>query len=351
MTSDTRTTDDIERDIEDERAQMSDTIHELQKKFSVDAIVSDIGAMFRGQGGDLGRAVSDTVGRNPAAVVLVGVGLAWLFLGRDRTASAASGTTSRHTDRNTRAAMPRKPNDGPFRTDEHHWYGEGQMSRAYRPDARSAKDQASRQPGGADGSNGVFGAVRGAAASVGEAASDAAGAAGHAVSDLTARLSDGLGDLSEDARARVLAARRAAHEARQSSQALMDRGTRAASGFFADQPLVVGALAVALGAAIGGALPHSRIEDDTMGDSSDRLFAEAQTIYREERDKAMAAVRTAASDAKGELHDARAELSDLLPEGKTLGETIVNRTADAAGRVIDNATGGAGNRKPNSTPT
>lgn len=88
-----------------------------------------------------------------------------------------------------------------------------------------------------------------------------------------------------------------------------------------------------------------------MGDSSDRLFARAQAIYREERDKAVTAVRTAAKDVKGELQDVRAELSDLLPEGKTLGETIVDRTADAAGRVIDHATGEAGNRKPNSTST
>jgi hypothetical protein len=88
MTNDTRTSDDIERDIVAERAQLSDTINDLKEKFSVDAIFNDIGDMFRGHGGDLGRSLSNTVGRNPAAVVLVGVGLAWLFIGQGRKHSA-----------------------------------------------------------------------------------------------------------------------------------------------------------------------------------------------------------------------------------------------------------------------
>ena len=41
MTNDTRTADDIERDIEAERTRMSGTINELQRKFSVEGIVSE----------------------------------------------------------------------------------------------------------------------------------------------------------------------------------------------------------------------------------------------------------------------------------------------------------------------
>jgi hypothetical protein len=83
MTHDTRTADEIERDIQRERAQMSDSINNLQEKFSVDSIVNDLGNMFRAQGEDLSRTFSQTVGRNPAAVALVGVGLAWLIIGQN----------------------------------------------------------------------------------------------------------------------------------------------------------------------------------------------------------------------------------------------------------------------------
>ncbi len=252
MANETRTADQIERDIEDERARMRDTLNDLQQKLSLDSIVADIGGLFRGQG-DIARSVSETVGRNPAAVALVGVGLAWLWLGRDRTTPAASGTQD-----------------------------------TGRPSGQGRSDPAP----------GMMGAVRDATNAVGDAVSDTASAVGEAASALTDRLSAGLEGLSDDAKARVLAARRAAHDARLSSAAAVKDGARAATGFFEDQPLVVGALALALGAAIGGVLQRSKIEDDTMGDSSDQLFADAQALYRQERDKATAAPRTAASDVK-----------------------------------------------------
>ncbi|MFN7051901.1 MAG: hypothetical protein ACK4NH_07300, partial [Gemmobacter sp.] len=96
---------------------------------------------------------------------------------------------------------------------------------------------------------------------------------------------------------------------------------------------------VAFGAAMGGILPHSKLEDDTLGDSSDRLFAQAQTLLATEREKAMAMARTAASDIKDEFDSARSDLGDLVPKDKSVGEVIVDRAAGAVGRVYDHATG------------
>ncbi|MFN4156213.1 MAG: DUF3618 domain-containing protein [Paracoccaceae bacterium] len=338
MTNDTRTSDDIERDIREERAQMSDSINSLQQKFSVDAIVTDIGSMFRAQGGDIGRAVTQTVGRNPAAVALVGVGLAWLFLGQNRGGSTGD-RNDRWNDQAGRGSYePSQRRVGPTirsgnestRDPDQHWYDTDQTARR-----RQTKG---RGPGG-DRRNEMADGMLGAAHSMRSAVSEAATDFGTAASDLTDRLSHGLDDLSEEARSRVVAARRAAHDARLASAEAMETGTRAVTGFFEDQPLVVGALAVALGAALGGVLPHSKIEDDTMGDSSDRLFAEAQTLFHAEREKAMAMARTAAADVKGEIKDAGSDLASLLPEGKSVGEVIVDRAAGAATRVYDHATG------------
>lgn len=348
MTNDTRTSDDIERDIVDERAQMSNTINDLQKKFSVDAIVGDLGTMFRNQGGELGRAVSQTLGRNPAAVVMVGVGLAWLFMGQNRTQSAnPTADPWAETDNkrkgatyqswSSRAARADRPDGSGHDERDQYWYGNDQMAQSRRAAGQGlgggSKDRLQTA------SNGVMGAVSEAAGAVGDAVSGAAANLGHSASGLSERLSHGLEDFSEEARARILAARRAAHDARVASAATVKKGARVASNFFEDQPLVVGALAVALGAAIGGVLPHSKLEDDTLGDSSDRLFADAQALFREERDKAMAAVRMAATDVKGEIKDIGSDLSDLLPDGKTVGTVIVDRAADAASRVFEHATG------------
>jgi hypothetical protein len=106
---------------------------------------------------------------------------------------------------------------------------------------------------------------------------------------------------------------------------------------FSDQPLVMGALAIAVGAAIGGLLPHTQIEDDALGATSDRLFAEAQRVFREERQKAMQVIKAAATEATGALKDTGAELADLLPAGKTAGNVIVDQISDAARRVSNTA--------------
>lgn len=311
MTSNTRTADEIERDISNERAALSETINDLQDKFSVNAIVNDLSNMVRTQGGDLGRTISDTVARNPTAVVMTTVGLAWLFLGQGRKATPQHQTKSQYD-----------------------WYDTGRA----RNHADDQDHTARRQAGSATTSGNVMDKIRASAARVGVAASD-----------LTERLSHGLEDLSEDAKSRVLAARHAAFEARQSSQEAMKKGSRAASGFFDDQPLVVGALAVAAGAAIGGLLPHTRIEDDTMGAASDQLYADAQALYRDERAKAMAAAKVAVSDVKDEIKDVGADLEGLLPEDKNIGDVIADRTADAAKRVIGHATEATGGKAKGET--
>lgn len=336
MTNDTRSADDIERDIEDERAQMSGTINELQKKFSVEGIVSDIGSMFRDQGGDIGRAISSTVGRNPAAVALVGVGLAWLILGKGRDTSMSSPRQDRDTEyggnwgRGGQASM-RDANDA--------WFDDGGMVYG-KPASRGSSMNIGTN--GSDGSGGLMGTLRHGADAVAGAVSGAAGAVRDTAMDLGDKLAAGTEGLSEEAKARVLAARRAAHDARDAAQKAVKKGSRAAANLFEDQPLVVGALAVAVGAAVGGLLPHTQLEDDTLGANSDRMFAEAQKVFREERDKAMAVLKAAADEAGEALHDTGDDLAGLLPEGKTAGAVIVDHVAEAASRVSNTVRDEAG---------
>jgi hypothetical protein len=129
----------------------------------------------------------------------------------------------------------------------------------------------------------------------------------------------------------------------------MEKGMSSATGFFDGQPLVVGALAVAFGAAVGGLLPHSKLEDDTLGESSDRLFVEAQKVLYAERDKAMAMARTAAADVKEEITSAASDLGNLVPQGKSVGDVIVERASEAADRVINRATGDVEHRAADTT--
>ncbi len=87
MTNDNKSPEDIEREIEHERAGLADTLDDLQERFSVERISRQFSDQFREHGGDIGRSVSEAVKRNPVALALTGVGLAWLMMG-DRTRPA-----------------------------------------------------------------------------------------------------------------------------------------------------------------------------------------------------------------------------------------------------------------------
>ena len=336
MINDTRTADDIERDIENERAQMSGSINDLQRKFSVEGIVSDVGAMFRDQGGDAGRYIKETVGRNPAAVALVGVGLAWLLLGKGRASTSAAGRYDRDQapGGNVGRPLPTGRRAKSALSDaEYSWFDDDSTAHT----KRSYQTSVGKTNGATEPATGVMGTVRNGTDAVVEAVSAPASAVRDAALALTEKLSSGFEGLSEEARARVLDARRMAHDAKVASQTALKEGAQTAANLFADQPLVMGALAIALGAAFGGLLPHTKIEDDNLGANSDRLFAEAERVFREERDKVTVVIKAAAKEASGALKDTGAELADLLPDGKTAGDMIVGHVSDAASRVANAA--------------
>ena len=102
-----------------------------------------------------------------------------------------------------------------------------------------------------------------------------------------------------------------------------------------------GALAVAAGAAIGGAAPSTRIEDRYMGRYRDDLMDEADRIFHEEMGKARA-VGSAASDearkiydekrqdAQGAMSRAEAGVRDAAEQARTEAESAADRIGGAA---------------------
>jgi hypothetical protein len=109
--------------------------------------------------------------------------------------------------------------------------------------------------------------------------------AGASLEALRARIDHGLEDLPQEARQRVRCAREAAMEAAAEVDTKTRMAADAARSTARDNPLLVGALAFAAGAALAAALPRSSIENRTVGARRDQLFDEAERIYREERAK------------------------------------------------------------------
>lgn len=88
-TTDHRTPDEIERDIDDTRAELDATLDELQDRLNPQAAMDQAIAYARENGGLFGRNLMEQVRDNPLPAVLAGIGLTWLMTARDTGPSAS----------------------------------------------------------------------------------------------------------------------------------------------------------------------------------------------------------------------------------------------------------------------
>lgn len=376
MPADTRSPEEIERDIERERSELKGTLEDIQDRFSAERLVREL----RANGREIGQAVTRSVKENPVALALAGVGIAWMVFGGGRSSGGNGLDDDRHM---ARTRFPSRAGTGQGFADEARGFAHGGTGRTgvdavYREpawaqprdfrDFLDEHDDEGRSVGDriADGASQTKSAVAGAAGSLSEAAADAAGSVGSAVSDATssvrgaassaagavrdgasevraraaavrARIAHGTERLSEEARRRVIVARERALDARDRAVAAARRGGERAADFYEEQPLVVGALALAVGAAIGGALPRTRAEDNTLGAERDRLFGEAERIFEEERAKAEAVVDSAVTEAKEVAREKKDAVDAGAPEGKTAAEALADEAKAVGQRVVDAA--------------
>jgi hypothetical protein len=102
-----------------------------------------------------------------------------------------------------------------------------------------------------------------------------------------------------------------------------------------EQPLVVGALALAAGAALGSALPRSRAEDRLMGEHSDAVAQGVRDIAREEGEKAKAVAGAAADEALKIVDEAAGKLDENTPSGRDMVDKAEQSAKSAAERVAN----------------
>ncbi len=127
------------------------------------------------------------------------------------------------------------------------------------------------------------------------------------------------------------------HEAVEAGGRLARRARSGAGRLLEDQPLVVGALAFAVGAAIGGALLNSRAENRLMGDKAARLRRKVKETVSEEGRKVSDVAEAAAEEAKRIVEDYAKSLDRSTPEGRALAEKLEAEAAAAARRIAEAA--------------
>ncbi len=296
---------ELERDVTSERERVSATIDELRSRASVESIVDQVVKSVAENGGDVSRNLGRSLRDNPLAAIVTGVGLAWLMAGSGRPA-----------ERDRWDEAPDRLDHE--RDDVYAMYDRGRFG---------TEDRALETD---DDSVGL-----------GERVSDAAGRIGDAVSGAAEGLRDGAAGAAHSASGAVHRAgdavrRRTAATSRGAAR----QGANLQDGLetlMRDQPLVLGAIAMALGAAVGGTLPRSRIEDRAMGAASDRAKGAVRAAAEETGAEVQAAAGAMAEEALDIADETAAEMGGALPSGDELVAGVEDRVRNAGARLRDAA--------------
>ena len=172
------------------------------------------------------------------------------------------------------------------------------------------------------------------------AVSDASDRARETLSDATGRARETLDDVSGRTR-------RAASRARETLDDVSGRTRRAASRaqqqigqysrqaksqlhyWMEENPLAVGAVAMAVGAAVGLALPETRREQEMMGDARDRMVDNAKSMANTAVDRATEAAQNLVGTAKG--------AADTTGSTANAAQDAISRASQAAKDTINKA--------------
>ena len=255
-------------DIESTRARMGDTLEELGARFNPDrlkqeakdtihdATIGRVQNMARDtmhRASDAGRQITDVIRENPIPAAMIGVGIGWLAWSM-RSRGGSSGQP-----RYSRPRYQQPYYDG----DEH----------TYIPaDERSAESQI------ASATHSVTDRASNIASSMADTASNAADVASKVATDV-------VSNVSETARNQSVRARDA----------------------FQEQPLVMGAIALAMGLATGFLVPSTEVEGEMLGDKREALIDRARDVLEEKKDQAQHVAQRVMDDIKSSASQAARE--------------------------------------------
>ncbi len=340
MTYEPRTPEQIEAEIEAERSKLGQTLHSIQDRVSMDHVMRNVSDTVAEQGAEIGQAAYRTIRRNPTAAALAVGGLAWLIASNARAPSrrepvhdpyAPYAHTRPPVGRDTGAPYPTATGGYPGQTGTH---VDGKDSPWDRAQA-GVKERAEEARASAEAG---YHKARSEAEMRYERGKSRLRQGRDRVQatarDLRDRIKDGTENMSEEARQRVIAARTRAYEAQVRAEYYAREGGRRAGRFYDEQPLVAGAIALGIGAAIGGALPRTRREDAAFGAWRDELFDEAARVYQEEREKlgevADATAQEARKQAKEAAHDVGEKAGDAAKSVEDRAKSVANKAEKEA---------------------
>lgn len=314
-----RSPEEIRHDMEQTRNRMSGTIDEIQYRLQPDRLKqrakdtvreNTIGKVQQATDGAAQKAkgvssdMFDTIKKNPVPAALVAVGLGWLFMERKNAGPDDQRRFDYRYDYGTERGA-RFYGERSYEGSESGRYYQG------RPGYQGAYEYGMPQQGMRERMGSKAGDVKDkmsdAAGSVGDKVSDAASAVsdkvsgaasnvGDKVSNAASNVGDTMSNVADEAQYR---AQRMADQARYGAQKARTR----LDDLMDSNPLILGAAALAVGAAIGLSLPSTQKEQELFGETRDQLMEKAQSKFEETKDKAQRVAEATLDTAKDKARE------------------------------------------------
>ncbi len=282
----THKAEQIEREIARTRSNMSETIDEIQERFSPQYIRRQVTEDIKDTARGAGNSIMQTIKDNPLPAAIAGLSLAWLFFkGKDEDSGYDRNYDYRTPDRY--GAYRRYPASG----------------RSYRRDAYGYPEDyryAYREPEPHD-------------ASMKDKASEVGSKARETVHDVQERASEFGHDVQERMEDWGDQMARQARRTRSTLEHWMD-----------ENPLAMGAAALGVGALVGMMLPSTHFEDEWMGEKRDQVVEQARHKADDTIDRLEHVAEKTAETVKHELKDSAETVketakSEARKEGLTGG--------------------------------
>lgn len=292
---DQRAPEEIAHDIERTRAEMSSTIDAIQSKMTPGQLMDQAFAYARDSlPADFGANLGNAVRQNPVPVALVGIGLAWLMMSGQRGSVGAYSRDRYARDRYRSRSAFDSGYDGEYERDYYASDSDTEYEGGY--GIEYASSDLAGDYGRSDGAGNDEGTMTRMAdagrnakervAETGHQIADKASELGHRISDKASELTGRAREAGANMRARMHGgsgnARARMDEVSRRSQQQYYRAKDSVSHMIDEQPLLLGAIGLAVGAALGAALPATRREDEWMGRTRDDVMNRASEVGREQ---------------------------------------------------------------------
>lgn len=228
---------EIEREIERTRLEMSGTLQEIQRRLSPGQLLDEGLAYLREGGpGQFASNLGESVKREPLPVALIGIGVGWLML-NGRRGNRYQSADWDYVSTSTSSEPSALSKAGDKARETAHRFGDAAEATGERVSqfARGTRDQAQH---------------------IGE------------------RVSQIAHDTRDQAEHYTRAAQRQYQRARHKAKSVIE-----------EQPLLLGVLGLALGATLGALLPSTRKEDELMGETRDDLLTTAKDNLNAAKEK------------------------------------------------------------------